>query len=150
MRKSVILFLFCLTIFIPKVNAKAECLTKYPETKVNLDEEIYADSLEYLAMCVEAEARNQGKLGKIYVADCIINRYRTGKYEDFYDVINEIGQFSCVTDGHIQCTPSEETYQIVAKELEHTTNSEIKYFRTDNYHKFGTKCFSYKAHYFSK
>lgn len=149
MKKSAILALICLTIFRSE-NVQASSLTKYVETEVDIEEEVYADSVEYLAMCVEAEAGNQGYLGKVFVADCIINRYKLGDYDNFYDVINESGQFSCVTDGHIRCVPTEETYQIIEKELEKPTNSEIKYFKTEDYHKFGTKCFSYKEHYFSK
>ena len=36
----------------------------YIESEQDIAEEIYFDSLEYLACCVEAEAGNQGLLGK--------------------------------------------------------------------------------------
>lgn len=41
---------------------------------VDIEEEEYWDSLELLAICVEAEAGNQGLQGKRLVADVILNR----------------------------------------------------------------------------
>lgn len=130
---------------------------KIPEPKVSniiipddLDEEIWEDSLEYVAMCVEAEAGNQGFLGKTYVADVILNRYDKGDYFTYYDVINETGQFSCVTDRHIFCVPTEETYEVVRNELSRRTADNIIYFRTGRYSDYGTPAFKYRDHYFSE
>lgn len=118
-------------------------------TADTIEEEFY-DSLEYVAQCVEAEAGNQGYQGKVYVADCILNRLDSGKYDNYFQIINETNQFQCVSNGSINCVPSDETYEAVANELYNRTNSEILYFRTDHYHSFGTPCFVYKDHYFSK
>ena len=119
-------------------------------TEPDIQEEIYYDSLEYVAMCVEAEAGNQGYLGKVYVADCIFNRFDRGNYDNFYEVITA-SQFSCVSNGSIYyCVPTEETYQVVSEELSNRTNDSILYFRTDRYHCFGTPAFKYKNHYFSE
>lgn len=41
---------------------------------VDIEEEEYWDGLELLAICVEAEAGNQGLQGKRLVADVILNR----------------------------------------------------------------------------
>ena len=46
----------------------------YEMTTEDLAEEEYFDSLELLALCVEAEAGNQGLIGKKYVCDVILNR----------------------------------------------------------------------------
>lgn len=119
-----------------------------PEPNVSIQ---YDDSLKYLACCVEAEAGNQDAYGRRLVADCIINRYKTGKYKTYYDVIQEYNQFQTYANGIIdRIVPTDETYQIVKEELEHETNTEVLYFRTEHYHTFGTPCFKHGAHYFSK
>ena len=121
------------------------------ETEQEIEVEIkYPDGIEYLAQCVEAEAGNQGYMGKVYVCDCILNRFDAGEYKDFYEVINEEGQFACVSNGSIDCTPTDETYEVVWAELKSRTNTEILHFRTNYYHSFGEPCFQYKDHYFSK
>lgn len=151
-----LIFLSCLTICLTIFSSESEAETLEPTYEVyeytaeDLAEEEYWDSLEYLAQCVEAEAGNQGYLGKVYVADCILNLYDAGDYNNFYELINKKGMFSVVSNGSIDCIPSEETYEIVASELENRTNSEIMYFRTKKFHSFGTPCFKYKDHYFSK
>lgn len=124
-------------------------------TAEELEAEIWADSLEYLAMCVEAEAGNQTELGKRLVCDTVLNRFDSGKYETLYDVINEehggVYQYSVVADGRILIVePTEETYRIVAEELECRTNTEVLYFRTKHYHTFGTPLFKEDDHYFSR
>lgn len=121
----------------------------------SVEDEIWDDSLEYLAMCVEAEAGNQTELGKRLVCDVVLNRYDSGKYDTLYDVINEkskgVHQFSVVGDGRIfEVIPTEATYKIVAEELENRTNTEVLYFRTQHYHTFGTPLFQEDDHYFSK
>lgn len=125
------------------------------ETPDDLEVELWTDSLEYLACCVEAEAGNQSELGKRLVCDTILNRFDSGKYETMYDVINEenngVYQYSVVGDGSIfKVTPTEETYRIVAEEVENRTNTEVLYFRTKHYHTFGTPLFKEDDHYFSK
>lgn len=120
-----------------------------------IEDEIWDDSLEYLTMCVEAEAGNQTELGKRLVCDVVLNRFDSGKYDTLYDVINEehngVYQFSVVQDGRIfEVTPAEATYKIVTEELENRTNTEVLYFRTQHYHTFGTPLFQEDDHYFSK
>lgn len=105
----------------------------------------------YIASCVEAEAGNQDELGKRFVADCIINRYNTGKYSSYYAVIQEKNQFETYSNGTINSAiPKADTIQLVREEILCPTNSEIKFFRTKYYHTFGQPCFHYGAHYFSK
>lgn len=126
----------CLTVCLTK-NVAAGSLGDFQDIK-------------YVASCVEAEAGNQGELGKRYVVDCILNRFDTGKYETYSDVINEKGQFSCVSNKSINNEPSDETLDIVKSEIKNRTNNEILYFRTNKYHNFGNPCFKWKDHYFSK
>lgn len=114
-------------------------------------DELFADSVEYLACCVEAEAGNQSELGKRLVCDVVLNRFYKGGYTTLYDVINEEGQFAVVSNGSINTAiPTEETYAIVREELEHRTNTEVLYFRTEHYHPFGEPMFQEQAHFFSK
>lgn len=125
------------------------------ETTDDIEAELWADSLEYLACCVEAEAGNQSELGKRLVCDTVLNRFDSGKYETLYDVINEehngVYQYSVVEDGRIfEVTPTEETYRIVAEEVENLANTEVLYFRTKHYHTFGIPLFKEDDHYFSK
>ena len=125
------------------------------ETPDDLEAELWTDSLEYLACCVEAEAGNQSELGKRLVCDTVLNRFDSGKYETLYDVINEehndVYQYSVVEDGRIfKVAPTEETYRIVAEEVENRTNTEVLYFRTKHYHTFGTPLFKEDDHYLSK
>lgn len=139
------------------VTAEPEMVTvgMLEETQDDLEAEQWADSLEYLACCVEAEAGNQSELGKRLVCDTVLNRFDSGKYETLYDVINEehngVYQYSAVEDGRIfEVTPAEDTYRIVAEEIENRTNTEVLYFRTKHYHTFGTPLFKEDDHYFSK
>ena len=125
------------------------------ESPDDLEAELWTESLEYLACCVEAEAGNQSELGKRLVCDTVLNRFDSGKYETIYDVINEkhngVYQYSVVGDGSIfKVAPTEETYRIVAEEVENRTNMEVLYFRTKHYHTFGTPLFKEDDHYFSK
>lgn len=64
-----------------KVKTGNEALQSYYEKHKNdnedaaeISEEIYYDSLEYLACLVEAEAGNQDELGKRLVVDVVLNR----------------------------------------------------------------------------
>lgn len=125
-------------------------ITPEISTPEDIEEEIWYDSLEYLAMCVEAEAGNQSELGKRLVCDVILNRYYSGSYNNFYEVINEKGQFAVVSNGSIEVTiPTEDTYRIVQEELECRTNTEVMFFRAGQFHSFGTPLFKEGAHYFS-
>lgn len=127
------------------------CLTMFISTNVYAGSQIdREEDVKYVAQCVQAEAGNQDELGKRYVVDCILNRFDSGKYATYSDVINENGQFSCVSNKSINNEPSDETLDIVKSEIKNRTNNEILYFRTNKYHNFGNPCFKWKDHYFSK
>lgn len=131
--------------------AKDPLIESYILTPDDLEAEIFDDSLEYLACCVEAEAGNQSELGKRLVCDVILNRFYSGSYSNFYEVIDEEYQFAVVGNGSIlEVEPTEETIRIVQEELENRTNTEVMFFRTEHYHTFGTPMFKEGDHYFSK
>lgn len=128
----------------------------YGLTDDNVEEEAYYDSLELLALCVEAEAGNQGMLGKKYVIDVILNRVDD---KDFPDSIEEVilqhnpngtYQFSVVGNGRIWGTePTEETFQAVREELENRTNNQVLFFTSEGYSEYGTPWEKIGDHYFS-
>lgn len=120
-------------------------------TKEELEEEAYYDSLELLALCVEAEAENQGLLGKKYVVDVVLNRVDDEDFpDDITGVILQENQFSVVTDGRIwKAEPTEETFQAVREELESRTNSEVLYFTCEGFSPYGEDWKKIGDHYFS-
>lgn len=135
----------------PEVKSSAEAVIVQEVTGDLLQEEEYNDSLEYIACCVEAEAGNQSELGKRLVCDVILNRFNQGEYSSYFEVIDEPNQFKVVENGSIETVnPTDDTYRIIAEELENQTNTEVLYFRTDHYHSFGTPLFKEDDHYFSK
>lgn len=120
----------------------------------DIDEEEYWDSLELLAICVEAEAGNQGWQGKRLVADVILNRVedKTGQWPDtITGVISQKNQFTSFWDGNMAgiWEPSEETYQAVRMEVEQRAYPGIYYFREGEWPGYGTPWEKVGAHYFS-
>lgn len=123
----------------------------YEMMEEELAEEAYYDSLELLALCVEAEAGNQGLVGKKYVCDVILNRVDDADYPDnITDVILQQNQFSVVLDGRIwEVEPTEETFQAVREELESRTNYDVLFFSCEGYSQYGTDWKKIGDHYFS-
>ncbi len=116
----------------------------------NIPEEHYYDSLELLACCIAAEAGNQSEYGQRLVCDVVLNRVDDADFPDnIWDVIEQPNQFSVVADNRInEVEPSEQVYRIVQEELKNRTNSEVIYFTSGNYGKYGTKAFKHGNHYF--
>lgn len=123
----------------------------YEATPDDIEEEMYYDSLELLALCIEAEAGNQGLIGKKYVCDVILNRVDDEDFPDsITDVILQKNQFSVVLDGRIwEVEPTEETFQAVREELENRTNYEVLYFTSEGFHLCGKAWEKIGDHYFS-
>lgn len=120
-----------------------------------LEEELYNDSLELLACCVEAEAGNQGMEGKRLVADVILNRVDHPAYPDnIWDVIMQsyagVYQFSVVSDGRIfRADPSEETFLVVQEELACRTSLAALFFTAEKWPEYGTPWKKVGDHYFN-
>ncbi len=130
-----------------KVNFQNYEMTEEEE----LAEEKYYDSLELLALCVEAEAGNQGLIGKKYVVDVVLNRVDSDDFPDnITDVIMQPNQFSVVLDGRIwEVEPTEETFQAVQEELENRTDYDVLYFTAEGFCPWGTAWKKVGDHYFS-
>ncbi len=119
-----------------------------------IEEEMYWDSLELLAICIEAEAGNQGLEGKRLVADVILNRVddHSGAWADtIQGVIAQNGQFSSYWDGGMDQVdePSEETYRAVRMETAERGYPGIYYFREGDWPEYGTRWKKVGDHYFS-
>lgn len=127
------------------------CPVAEPMTEDELAEEEYYDSLEMLAICVEAEAGNQDLLGKRLVADVILNRVDSERFpDDIVSVISDKNQFSTYTDGAMDRVwePSEETFLAVQMELENRTDSDILFFTAGSYNPYCTPAYKHGNHYF--
>lgn len=124
----------------------------YEMTPDDIALEEYYDSLELLALCVEAEAGNQGLVGKKYVVDVILNRVDSPDFPDnITDVIMQQNQFSVVLDGRIwEVEPTEETFQAVREELENRTDYQVLFFTSEGFSKYGTDWKKIGDHYFSR
>lgn len=127
----------------------------YPVTEMTqemIDEEMYYDSLELLAICVEAEAANQGLEGKRLVADVILNRVDSPLFPDnIVDVITQPYHFTSYWDGAMdRAVPTEETFEAVRMELEKRSNREILYFTAGEWPRYGTHWRKVGDHYFAK
>jgi spore germination cell wall hydrolase CwlJ-like protein len=118
----------------------------------SLNEEMYYDSLELLAICVQAEAGNQSLAGRRMVADVILNRVDSDDFPDTIEgVITQPDAFTSYWDGGMDNVyePDETTFKAVQMELEQRSYPGILYFRTGRYSSYGTPYIKVGAHYFS-
>lgn len=120
-------------------------------TPDEVTEEEYYDSLELLALCVEAEAGNQSLEGKRMVVDVILNRVDHPDWPNtIAEVIAQPYEFTTYWDGSIdRVDPKEETFEAVRMELESRTWTKLYYFTANSYGKYGTPWEKVGDHYFS-
>lgn len=120
-------------------------------TEEELQEEEYYDSLELLALCVEAEAGNQDLTGKRMVAAVVLNRVEDPDWPDtITEVITQPYQFSTWWNGSIEMAePSDETFEAVRMELEERSYPGLYYFTSEGYSEYGTPWRKVGDHYFS-
>ena len=123
----------------------------HPETGEAMQDEAYCDSLELLAICVEAEAGNQGLDGKRMVVDVILNRADDPDWPDTIEgVITQPYAFTSYWDGGMDrvLEPSEETIRAVQMELNSRSWPGIYYFTAGDYGEYGTPWKQVGDHYF--
>ena len=133
------------TEFVPVIHAGGVVISP---------EEDFYNSVELMARVVEAEAGNQGLLGKRMVADVILNRVRDEDFPDtIVDVITEKQKeyaFTSYGNGMMdKVTVSEETWEAVRMELEEIGWPGLLYFNTGDYSIYGTPWNKIGDHYFS-
>lgn len=112
---------------------------------------ITMDDAVLIAKLVLAEAEGEPEMGKRLVIDTVLNRLES---EDFpntvYDVIYQPYHYSPAWDGRIdQFSDLDDAFKLVVDEIQHRTNYDVLYFRTEMYHEFGTPMAPVGNHYFS-
>lgn len=120
------------------------------EVKKQIKHDEITEEEMLIAYCVEAEASNQGALGKALVVDVILNRKESKDFPDStYDVIYQKNAFEVVAKEMLyQKEPTEETLTIVQNEMEHRTNTEVLFFTAGRYNPYCTPLFKEGDHYF--
>jgi spore germination cell wall hydrolase CwlJ-like protein len=123
----------------------------YEMTEDDIAEEAYLDSLELLAACVEAEAGDQGLIGKRLVADVILNRVDSPDFPDTIEgVITQPYHFTSYWNGSIsEVSISDETFEAVTMELEQRSYPSLLFFTAGAYSNYGTPWQQVGDHYFS-
>lgn len=118
----------------------------------DLENEEFCDSLEILALCVEAEAGNQDLMGKRLVADVILNRVESPRFPDTIEgVISQKYHFTTYWDGSMDAItePSEETFEAVNMELNgQRLDEDILFFTAGDYNTFYVPAYRVGDHYF--
>lgn len=123
-----------------------------PVAPVQLIEEEYYDSLEELAICVEAEAGNQSLEGRRMVAAVVLNRVDDPEFPDTVKgVIEQKGQFTSFWDGNMAKVkePSTLSIQAVQLELKERKYKTLFYFRANRYSIYGSPAWKFEDHYFN-
>ena len=121
-------------------------------SEIDLENEEFCDSLEILALCVEAEAGNQDLKGKRLVADVILNRVESPRFPDTIEgVISQKYQFTTYWDGSMDkiTEPSDETFEAVKMELYgERLDDEILFFTASDYNTYCEPAYKFGDHYF--
>lgn len=112
-----------------------------------MDNNISEEEIIMMAQCVISEAGNQSDLGKRYVIDTILNRKESSKYPDTVtEVLTQQSQYYI----NSKVEPDGETIKLVRNEIKNQKDTEVLYFRTNQYHSFGEPVIKIDDHYFSK
>ena len=119
------------------------------QTPIETKEVTVYDSLEMLAKCVQAEAGNQGLLGKRLVVDVILNRVDSDRFPNTIEgVISQRGQFAVYPGMMSKASPDDETYQAICMELSNRTDADILFFSAHKYNSCCTPAYQHGDHYF--
>ena len=135
MKKGVFLGVLIMTLLAMPLEVKAR--TEYSE-------------VELLERVVEAEAGNQGLIGKRLVVAVIYNRVESEKFPNtILGVLTSPHQFGTVWNGAVdKVTVSDETRSAIQLEISQRSDDEIMYF--NNGPCSGKFAYKYKGHNFGK
>ena len=126
---------------------KEETPAAGPEESTQEDHPDY-DELDLLYRTVQAEGYTMGFEGMCLITDAILNLSRD-RGCSVYETLTS-GAYTVVNTGQIwRQSIYEETIAAVNAELGGQIDYDIKYFRTNHFHGFGTPCFAYGNVYFS-
>ena len=128
---------------------QAEEIEEVEEIEIPKTDAIVYDTT-FFELVVQAEGYTLGYTGMRYIASAIINLARSRGCS--VDAVLTSGAYTVVNNGSVwRQSLYLETIAAVEDELyEGQIDTEIKYFRTNYYHGFGTPCFNYGNVYFSK
>lgn len=137
----------------PVESIEIETLPEVEEVVIEEPEEITMseEDIELIALVTMAEAEGEPEEGQRLVIDTVLNRM-DGKYwpDNVHDVIYQPHQFSSMWGERVKrCYVKEELCDLVREELQSRTNSEVVFFRTKHYSKYGVPMFQVGNHYFS-
>ena len=94
---------------------------------------------------IQHEAPNESELGKRLVIDTILNRVDSGEFPNTVEgVINQPGQYC-----NPKKCPNEDVYRLVVEEMYNRTNTQVLWYRTKKYHRYGNPILVEGNHYFS-
>ena len=118
-----------------------------PKESAQEDQPDYGE-LDLLYRTVQAEGYTMGVKGMRLITDAILNLSRD-RGCSVYETLTS-GAYTVVNTGQIwRQSIYEETIAAVNAELGGQIDYDIKYFRTNHFHAFGTPCFAYGNVYFS-
>ena len=128
-----------------------ETTTRTEVNDISSADLITMDDAVLIAKLVLAEAEGEPEMGKRLVIDTVLNRLDSSDFPStVYDVVYQPYHYDPAWDGRIDLfSELDDTFKLVVDEIQHRTNSEVLYFRTDNYHEFGTPMEQVGNHYFS-
>lgn len=135
----------------PVKSIEIRTLPEVEEIVVEEEITMSTEDIELIALVTMAEAEGEPEEGQRLVIDTILNRV-DGEYwpDNVYDVIYQPNQFSSMWCERVKrCYVKEELCELVREELRSRTNSEVVFFRTTHYSKYGVPMFQVGNHYFS-
>ena len=119
-----------------------------PTELIEEPQEEPGNDIDLLYRVVQAEGYTMGVEGMRYITDAILNLARD-RGCSVYEVLTS-GAYTVVNNGQIwRQSLYPETIEAVDAELGGQLDYDIKYFRTNHFHGFGTPCFAYGNVYFS-
>lgn len=109
------------------------------------------EDVRLIALLTMAEAESEPEDGKRLVIDTVLNRVDDPRFpSNVHDVIYQHNQYSGILSPRIdRCWVKDELVKLVLEELVNRSNSEVIFFRTEHYSKYGTPMFQVGHHYFS-
>lgn len=107
--------------------------------------------VELLSLVAVGEAESESEAGKRLVIDTALNRVDSDEFPDtVYDVVYQKNAFESMWNGRLErVTVTNEIRQLVKEELSSRSNTEVLYFGSKGYSKYGTPLFKLGNHYFS-
>lgn len=120
-------------------------------TNISNTDYITMDDAVLIAKLVLAEAEGEPEMGKRLVIDTVLNRLDSKDFPNtVYDVVYQPYHYDPAWDGRIdQFSDLDDVFKLVVDEIQHRTNSEVLYFRTERFHEFGKPMEQVGNHYFS-